>query len=102
MRWAHHIAVWPVALTGGLRFSGPICDNGNVVGFRTNWAPDRSFPIDMSGFAVNLKLLIEDKPEVTFDSTAKRGYLEPTFLERLTTMEQLEPMASNCTKVREF
>ena len=99
MRWAHHVGVWPVALAGGLRFSGPICEDGKVTGFHVKWAPDRSFPIDMAGFAISLNLLIKEKPDVVFDSSVKRGYLEPTFLEKLTTVDELEPLASNCTKV---
>jgi len=99
MRKVHHLGVWPVALAGGLRFAGPKCAKGKVTGFHVKWGADRSFPIDMAGFAINLRLLIKEKPEVIFESTAKRGYLEPTFLEQLTTLDQLEPMANNCTKV---
>jgi len=53
----------------------------------------------MASFSVNLKVLIEDFPTVVFDKDAKRGYLEPTFLSSITTMEELEPLAENCTQV---
>ncbi|XP_012559154.1 galactosylgalactosylxylosylprotein 3-beta-glucuronosyltransferase 3 [Hydra vulgaris] len=99
MRWTHHVSVWPVGLSGGARWAGPVVSNGKVTSFHTNWAPDRSFPLDMAGFAVNLNLLLKEKPKVVFDINAKRGYLEPTFLESITTIDQLEPLANNCTEV---
>ena len=100
MRWTQKVSAWPVALTGAARFQGPIVLNGKVIGFHSNWALDRKFPLDMAAFAVNLKVLVEDFPNVGFDDSAKRGYLEPTFLSSITTMNELEPLADNCTKVR--
>lgn len=99
MRWTNKVSVWPVALTGGARWAGPIVSHGKVVGFHTNWAKDRKFPIDMAAFAVNLKLLLRKYPNANFDDSAKRGYLEPTFLNAITTIDELEPLADNCTKV---
>eukprot|EP00795_Rhopilema_esculentum_P008240 gene8240-14183_t len=98
MRWTKRVSVWPVGLSGAARFAGPVVKNGKVVDFHTNWAPNRTFPIDMAGFSVNLKVLIKDKPWVNFNATARRGYLEPSFLEQLTTKDELEPLADNCTK----
>eukprot|EP00112_Aurelia_sp_Birch-Aquarium-sp1_P008254 Seg1904.7 transcript_id=Seg1904.7/GoldUCD/mRNA.D3Y31 product="hypothetical protein" protein_id=Seg1904.7/GoldUCD/D3Y31 len=99
MRWTKGVSVWPVGLSGAARFAGPIVRDGKVVDFHTNWAPNRSFPLDMAGFSVNLKVLVKERPWVQFDQNTKRGYLEPTFLEQLTTREELEPLADNCTKV---
>ena len=99
MRWTKGVSVWPVGLTGAARFAGPIVKDGKVVDFHTNWAPNRSFPLDMAGFSINLKLLVKEKPWVNFNAAARRGYLEPSFLEQLTTRDQLEPLADNCTKV---
>ena len=100
MRWTKGVSVWPVGLTGAARFAGPIVKDGKVVDFHTNWARNRSFPLDMAGFSVSLKLLVKDKPLVTFNATARRGYLEPSFLEQLITRDKLEPLADNCTKVK--
>lgn len=99
MRWTKNVSVWPVALTGGARWAGPVVSDGKVVRFHTNWAKDRKFPIDMAAFAVNLNVLIKKYPNAKFDDSVKRGYLEPTFLSTITTVDQLEPLADNCTKV---
>lgn len=99
MRYTNHVSIWPVGLSGGARWAGPIVEHGKVVKFHTNWAPNRTFPIDMAGFAIGLKYLLKERPLVKFNSLAKRGFLEPTFLESLTTMNELEPLADNCSKV---
>ena len=100
MRTINTVGVWPVAFTGAARWAGPICEDGHVVGFHTNWKPFRTFPVDMSAFAVSLKKLLVERPEARFDPDIKPGFLETSFLEQITTMEQLEPKASNCMKVR--
>ena len=100
MRWTKRVSAWPVAFTGGARFQGPKVTNGRVVGFHTNWKPDRKFCLDMAAFAVNIDVLIHDKPSAQFRQTAIRGHLEPTFLSEITTVGDLEPLADNCTKVR--
>ena len=102
MRWTNKVSVWPVALVGGLRWAGPIVANGKVVRYRANWAKHRKFALDRAAFAVNIKVLITDYPEVIFDDSAKRGYLEPTFLSTITTMGELESLADNCKKVPEI
>jgi len=99
IRKVNHVGIWPVGLVGGIRYEGPICSNGKVIGFRTGVAPNRSFPTDMAGFAISLKVLVKEKPDVIYESTAPHGRLEPTFLDHLTTVAQLEPLANNCTKV---
>ena len=100
MRWTKRVSVWPVGLTGGARWAGPIVENGKVVRFHTNWAPERAFPIDMAAFAINLRRLVKERPWVAFNSTVAKGFLEPSLLQQLTTIDELEPVADNCTKVR--
>lgn len=99
MRTINTVGVWPVAFTGAARWAGPICENGHVIGFHTNWKPFRTFPVDMSAFAVSLKKLLVERPEARFDPDIKPGFLETSFLEQITTMDELEPKASNCMKV---
>lgn len=94
------MGVWPVAFTGAARWAGPICKHGRVVGFHTNWKPFRTFPIDMAAFAVNLKRLLVERPDARFDPDIKPGFLETSFLEQITTVEELEPKAGNCLKVK--
>lgn len=99
MRDIQTVGVWPVAFTGAARWAGPICKHGHVVGFHTNWKPFRTFPIDMAAFAINLKILLVDRPTARFDPDVKPGFLETSFLEQITTMEEMEPKAGNCLKV---
>lgn len=70
-----------------------------VVRFHTGWRPSRPFPMDMAGFAVSLKLVLTN-PEACFDGEAPMGFLESSFLQGLVTMDELEPKADNCSKVR--
>ena len=100
MRHIEAVGVWPVAFTGAARWSGPVCKRGKVVGFHSNWKPDRPFPIDMAAFAVNIRKLLVEKPSASFDANVKPGFLETSFLEQVTTLQELEAKAENCTKVR--
>lgn len=95
------VGVWPVGLVGGLFVETPLVENGKVVGFNAGWRPERKFPIDMAGFAVSLKLL-HSKPDVSFSLYSEGGFQETDFLSQLTTLEDLEPKAANCTKVNEI
>ena len=51
------------------------------------------------GFAIGLELLLS-KPEASIDFNAKRGHLEESILMHLVTVDDLEPRADNCTKVK--
>lgn len=98
MRDTRRVSVWPVGLVGGMRFERPLVEGGRVVRFHTGWRPSRPFPLDMAGFAVSLRLVLEN-PEARFDGDAPMGFLESSLLQGLVTMEELEPRAENCTKV---
>lgn len=59
------------------------------------WPAERTFPVDMSGFAVN----IEHIPP-TASMPYILGYEEDRFLLSLgIKMEHIEPLAENCSKV---
>lgn len=98
MKDTKKVSVWPVGICGGLRFEGPICKHGKVTGWHTAWGFERPFPIDMAGFAINVQFLIS-RAEVKMDPDAKRGYLESSILEKLVTVNELEPKANDCTEV---
>ena len=100
MRNINGVGVWPVAFTGAARWAGPVCKQGHVVGFHTNWKPFRTFPIDMAAFAINIRKLLVDRPLARFDPDVKPGFLETSFLEQITSVEELEPKADMCMKVR--
>ena len=100
MRRTKRIGVWPVGLSGGVRWEGPVVENGTVVRFHSGWAAGRKFPIDMAAFAINLKVLLNDKPKAEWNMNAKPGFLETDFLQSLGAVRnELEPLAENCTKV---
>lgn len=66
-----------------------------VVGFFDSWPARRTFPVDMAGFAVNIKFL---KPDAVMPYIA--GYEEDKFLRSLDLqLEDIEPLADNCSKV---
>lgn len=98
MRHTKKISVWPVGLVGGLKWEGPICKDGSVIKFYTLWKPERPMPLDMAGFAINVKLIV-DNPDVVMDTFASRGYLESSIVSRLATREEFEPLANNCKQI---
>ncbi|XP_053242047.1 galactosylgalactosylxylosylprotein 3-beta-glucuronosyltransferase 1-like [Podarcis raffonei] len=100
MRYTKKVSVWPVAFAGGLRYESlKVSPAGKVVGWKVAYDPKRPFAIDMAGFAISLRLILE-KPQATFKlDGVKPGYQETSLLEGLVTMDELEPRAANCTKV---
>ncbi|XP_041864438.1 galactosylgalactosylxylosylprotein 3-beta-glucuronosyltransferase 1 [Melanotaenia boesemani] len=100
MRFTEKVSVWPVAFVGGLRYESPKVNTlGKVYGWKTVFDPHRPFAIDMAGFAVNLSLILS-KPQAYFKLRGvKGGYQESSLLKELVTLSDLEPKASNCTKV---
>jgi len=93
------VGVWPVGLVGGLMVEKPICDNATnkVIGFNSAWKPNRPFPLDMAGFAINLKLLLEHEAWFSYD--VQGGYQESEILRQIVTRDELEPLADCCMKV---
>lgn len=99
MRSTKKVSVWPVGMVGGLRYESPTCDRNSVTGWEVYFKPDRPFPIDMAGFAVNLQLFF-DHPSAWFSNNVQRGYQESTILKLLdVSMADLEPRADKCTKI---
>ncbi len=100
MRTIVKVGVWPVGLVGGLMVEKPLIDSntGRVVGWNSHWRPERDFPIDMAGFAVNLQHLLAH-PSAEFTFNVERGFQESALLSQLVTVNELEPKADNCTKV---
>lgn len=83
------VSIWPVAFAAKLYYEGPLCVQGGVTAWHTGYAKDRDFPIDMAGFAVNLKLILEHSGAQFRQS--RSGWLETDFLHELgVTAEDLE------------
>jgi len=58
--------------------------------------------MDMAGFAINVNVLWDYHPMV-FDTNPRWCcMLETSFLELCCTVEDIEPLADNCTKVRKI
>jgi len=93
-------AVWPVGLSGGLKFEGPTsCVGGKVQEWYTAWKPHRPFPIDMAGFSVHLRLLFKF-PDAVYSNRVQRGYLESDFLTKLgLSRDTVEPKANSCSEI---
>lgn len=85
---------------GGLNAEAPILDpqTGKVIKWKTGWRDDRTFAIDMSGFAIGLDLILE-KHDAEFSQQMAGGFMESEFLSKFITKDELEPLADNCTKV---
>lgn len=94
-----HVGVWPVGLVGGLKVEKPILNaTGVVTGFNAAWRPERPFPVDMAGFAISGDLLLR-YPEAKFDFEVPRGYQESQILKQITKLNELQPLANNCTDI---
>lgn len=57
MRYTKKVSMWPVGLVTQTGVSSPIVKNGKFVGFYDGWIGGRKFPVDMAGFAINIKFL---------------------------------------------
>lgn len=51
--------MWPVGLCTKYGLSSPIVRNGSFAGFYDGWIAGRKFPVDMAGFAVSVKFLLQ-------------------------------------------
>lgn len=98
MRYTKKVSVWPVAFSGRLFYERPICKDGKVIDWFVLWGPNRPFPMDMAGFAVNLNLLMAH-PSARFTNLSPRGGQESHLLGNLVRVKDLECKANNCTKI---
>lgn len=90
--------MFPVGLCTKFGLSSPILKNGKFAGFYDGWVAGRKFPVDMAGFAVNVKFL-HQRPNASMPFRA--GYEEDGFLKSLAPFEPRDAqlLADNCTKV---
>ena len=52
----------------------PLLDeDGRIANFTATWKTERSFPIDMAAFSINISLL-HDFPSAAFSYNVQRGY----------------------------
>lgn len=97
IRWTDAVSVFPVGSMTKIGVSTPVVVNGSVVGFHDPYINNRSFPMDMAGFAVNLRLVINN---THLSMPHKEGRQETEFLESLNvSVADLKPLCENATKV---
>ena len=94
------VSMFPVGFIGYQGVSSPIVKNGKVIGFSDAWFAQRKFPVDMAGFAINIKFLKSRNPSADTAMPYKAGYEEDFFLQSLKlSLSEIEPLASDCTEV---
>ncbi|XP_071872465.1 glucuronyltransferase P [Bombus fervidus] len=98
IRKTKRVSMFPVGLCTKFGLSSPIIKNEKFVGFYDGWIAGRKFPVDMAGFAVSVKFLLQ-RPNASMPF--KAGYEEDGFLKSLAPFEpkDIEFLADNCTKV---
>lgn len=97
MRWTKTVSMWPVGLLTSYGLSSPVVRNGRLVGFYDGWQAGRKYPVDMAGFAVSVKLLLE-RPNASMPFSP--GYEEDGFLKSLQIKQaDIQLKADNCTKL---
>lgn len=98
MRYTRKVSMWPVGLVTKYGVSSPIVRDGKLTGYYDGWIGGRKYPVDMAGFAVAVKFLLErPKAHMPF----MPGYEEDGFLRSLAPLNnnEIELLANNCTEV---
>nr|CAH8826481.1 unnamed protein product [Trichobilharzia regenti] len=102
MRGTIRVSTWPVGFAGELPWEGCVTStNGTyITSMWSVYKPERPFPIDMAGFAVNVDLILKN-PNAGFDYKRPRGMQESQFLLDLGIKHwrELEPLADGCQKI---
>ncbi|XP_049525136.1 galactosylgalactosylxylosylprotein 3-beta-glucuronosyltransferase S-like [Dermacentor silvarum] len=91
------VSVFPVGSLLRTGVSSPVVVDGSVVGFHDPAAKGRRFAVDMAGFAINLRLVVNN---THLSMPHREGRQETEFLESLNvSLADLEPLCENATKV---
>ncbi|KAF7261102.1 hypothetical protein EG68_01605 [Paragonimus skrjabini miyazakii] len=103
IRSTRRASTWPVGLSGELPWEGCVTLPDNRSHVSSMWVahnPQRPFPIDMAGFAVNVNLVLEH-PTAALDYNLPRGMQESHFLLGLGLKHwsELEAKADGCQKI---
>ncbi|XP_049525719.1 galactosylgalactosylxylosylprotein 3-beta-glucuronosyltransferase S isoform X3 [Dermacentor silvarum] len=97
IRWTQTVSVFPVGCIYLTGVSSPVVVDGRVVGFHDPATKGRRFAVDMAGFAVNLRLVVNN---THLSMPHREGLQETEFLESLNiSLADLEPLCENATKV---
>ncbi|XP_054927350.1 galactosylgalactosylxylosylprotein 3-beta-glucuronosyltransferase S-like [Dermacentor andersoni] len=97
IRWTETVSVFPVGSLLRTGVSSPVVVDGSVIGFHDPSTKGRRFAVDMAGFAVNLRLVVNN---THLSMPHREGRQETEFLESLNiSLADLEPLCDNATKV---
>lgn len=104
------IGLLPVGMAGGVEWEGPICEDGKIKKYHTNYRGDRTFALDMAGFAFTVQALLTSGARM--DENWPGGRLETYFATTVTGIPKkawwdldekekakVMPLADCCTKV---
>lgn len=98
IRRTQRVGVLPVGFMRALPFSSPVVGGGKVLEFLDHFPAERTFQMDLAGFAVNAGFWRSRGAQLFV--ARKVGYLEDDFLKALkVTLDELQPLADNCTQV---
>ncbi|XP_022220363.1 galactosylgalactosylxylosylprotein 3-beta-glucuronosyltransferase P isoform X2 [Drosophila obscura] len=98
MRYISKVGMWPVGLVTKTGVSSPIIRNGKLDGYYDGWIGGRKYPVDMAGFAVNIKFL-RQRPHAQMPF--KPGYEEDGFLRSLAPLDnnEIDLLADECRDI---
>ncbi|CAF4875732.1 unnamed protein product, partial [Rotaria sp. Silwood2] len=99
IRKVQSVGVWPVGLVGELFYERPVCLKGKVYSWFHYVYRKRKFPTDMAGFAIHLRLFHQYSNYIFNVSANSVAEQESQILDTMTTMDQLECLANNASKV---
>ncbi|UMM30374.1 hypothetical protein L5515_012281 [Caenorhabditis briggsae] len=97
------LGMWAVGLMYDVLVEAPKVTNGTVTGYNVIWHPTRKFAVDMAGYAVNLKVILNSI--AVFGTSCQRGKGSPEtcFLDDLgLEREDIEPFGCEGEKDREI
>ncbi|KAL3116201.1 hypothetical protein niasHT_002325 [Heterodera trifolii] len=88
------IGIWAVGLAGSAIVEAPHVENGTITKWDVVYAPKRRFAVDMAGFAVNLRLILNKN--ASFNLGCVRLSPESCFLAQFgIPREKVEPFGWN-------
>jgi hypothetical protein len=89
------IGLWAVGLVGGALVEAPHVEGGKITKWDVLYLPHRTFAIDMAGFAVNLRLILNTNANFNHEG-CNEADPEPCFLSRFNiSKENMEAFGYN-------
>ncbi|CAD5232109.1 unnamed protein product [Bursaphelenchus xylophilus] len=101
IRKVTRMGVWAVGTSGSTYVESPVVEEGKVVGFHVMFRPERKYATDMSGFALNIDVLLNSN--ATFNLHCAGTVPEECFLRQVNVpYDQLEPFGYGTREDKEI